>query len=131
MTRTSTKEAFIRHTLGALREAETQLPSDVKKALARAARAGTSARMSKKTPAIVKRGVTTIIGKGGMSSEVILSFASRCLYLAFSRGCGILAKDRIEEVLDVLLRRARLYGNGLEVSSERLRPTVGGDIRSW
>jgi len=61
----------------------------------------TSARMSKQTPAIVKRGVTTIIGKGGMSAEVVLSFANRCFYLAFPGGCGILAKERIEEVLDV------------------------------
>jgi fumarate hydratase subunit beta len=61
----------------------------------------TSARMNKLTPAIVKEGATTIIGKGGMSSEVANSFSNRCFYLAFPGGCGILAKDRIEEVLDV------------------------------
>jgi fumarate hydratase subunit beta len=57
--------------------------------------------MNKQTPAIVKEGVTAIIGKGGMSSEVANSLTSRCFYLAFPGGCGILAKERIEEVLDV------------------------------
>ncbi len=57
--------------------------------------------MNKQTPAIVKGGVTAIIGKGGMSSEVIRSLTDRCFYLAFPGGCGILAKERIEEVLDV------------------------------
>ncbi|HEX7515559.1 MAG TPA: hypothetical protein VF393_08235, partial [archaeon] len=47
---------------------------------------------------------TTIIGKGGLSSKVANSFASRCFYLAFPGGCGILAKDRIEGVLDVYTR---------------------------
>src|SRR5674536_314740 len=61
----------------------------------------TSARMNKLTPAMVKEGATTIIGKGGMSSEVANSFSNRCFYLAFPGGCGILAKDRIEKVLDV------------------------------
>jgi fumarate hydratase subunit beta len=57
--------------------------------------------MNKQTPAIVKGGVTAIIGKGGMSSEVIRALTDRCFYLAFPGGCGILAKERIEEVLDV------------------------------
>jgi fumarate hydratase subunit beta len=61
----------------------------------------TSARMNKQTPTIVKKGVTAIIGKGGMSSEVVRALAGRCFYLAFPGGCGILAKERIEEVLDV------------------------------
>jgi len=61
----------------------------------------TSARMNKQTPVIVERGVTAIIGKGGMSSEVVRSLAGRCFYLAFPGGCGVLAKERIEEVLDV------------------------------
>jgi fumarate hydratase subunit beta len=57
--------------------------------------------MNKQTPTIVKKGVTAIIGKGGMSSEVVRSFADRCFYLAFPGGCGILATERIEKVLDV------------------------------
>jgi fumarate hydratase subunit beta len=57
--------------------------------------------MNKQTPVIVERGVTAIIGKGGMSSEVVRSLAGRCFYLAFPGGCGILAKERIEKVLDV------------------------------
>ncbi len=61
----------------------------------------TSARMNKQTPTIVKKGVTAIIGKGGMSSEVVRSLVDRCFYLAFPGGCGILAKERIEKVLDV------------------------------
>ena len=44
MTHTSARETFIRHTMDALREAETQLPSDVRDALARAATAETSER---------------------------------------------------------------------------------------
>lgn len=50
---------------------------------------------------IVREDVTGIIGKGGLSSKVANSFASRCFYLAFPGGCGILAEDRIEGVLDV------------------------------
>jgi fumarate hydratase subunit beta len=61
----------------------------------------TSARMNEQTPAIVKQGVTAIIGKGGMSREVAHSLTGRCFYLAFPGGCGILARERIEEVLDV------------------------------
>jgi fumarate hydratase subunit beta len=61
----------------------------------------TSARMNEQTPAIVKLGVTAIIGKGGMSAEVARSLADRSFYLAFPGGCGILARQKIEEVLDV------------------------------
>jgi fumarate hydratase subunit beta len=61
----------------------------------------TSARMNRQTPAIIKQGVTAIIGKGGMSAEVAHSMTGRCFYLAFPGGCGILARERIEKVLDV------------------------------
>jgi fumarate hydratase subunit beta len=61
----------------------------------------TSARMNAQTPCIVKQGVTAIIGKGGMSPDVARSFAGRCFYLAFTGGCGILAREKIVEVLDV------------------------------
>ena len=61
----------------------------------------TSARMNAQTPAIVKQGVTAIIGKGGMSLDVARSFAGRCFYLAFTGGCGILAQEKIVEILDV------------------------------
>jgi len=57
--------------------------------------------MNRQTPAIIKQGVTAIIGKGGMSAEVAHSMTGRCFYLAFPGGCGILARERIEEVLDV------------------------------
>lgn len=59
----------------------------------------TSARMNAQTPAIVKQGVTAIIGKGGMSLDVARSFAGRCFYLAFT--FGILAQEKIVEILDV------------------------------
>ena len=61
----------------------------------------TSARMNAQTPAIVKQGATAIIGKGGMSLDVARSFAGRCVYLAFTGGCAILALEKIVEVLDV------------------------------
>jgi len=61
----------------------------------------TSARMNAQTPAIVKQGVTAIIGKGGKSLDVARSFAGRCFYLAFTGGFGILAQEKIVEILDV------------------------------
>ena len=61
----------------------------------------TSARMNAQTPSIVKQGVTVIIGKGGMSQEVARSFAGRYIYLAFTGGCGMLAREKIVKVLDV------------------------------
>lgn len=48
----------------------------------------TSARMNVQTPAIVKQGVTAIIGKGGMSLDVARSFAGRCFYLVFTEAVG-------------------------------------------
>ena len=48
----------------------------------------TSARMNKQTLAIVREDVTTIIGKGGLSSEVANSFASQCFYLASREAAG-------------------------------------------
>jgi fumarate hydratase subunit beta len=61
----------------------------------------TSARMNSQTPAIVNEGVTAIIGKGGMSPDVARSFVGRCFYLAFTGGCGVLAREKIVRVLDV------------------------------
>jgi fumarate hydratase subunit beta len=57
--------------------------------------------MNEQTPAIVKLGVTTIIGKGGMSAEVARSLVDHSFYLAFPGGCGILARQKIEAILDV------------------------------
>jgi tartrate/fumarate subfamily iron-sulfur-dependent hydro-lyase alpha chain len=54
MTRTSARETFIRHTIDAIREAETKLPSDVREALARAAKAETSERAKELLCAILE-----------------------------------------------------------------------------
>jgi fumarate hydratase subunit alpha len=54
MKRTSARETFISHAIDALREAETQLPSDVREALARAAKAETSGRAKELLCAILE-----------------------------------------------------------------------------
>ncbi len=61
----------------------------------------TSTRMDDFTPALVKRGVTSIIGKGGMSARAARSLRGRCIYLAFTGGCGVLAKERITDIAGV------------------------------
>ncbi len=61
----------------------------------------TSTRMDDFTPALVERGVTAIIGKGGMSMRAAESLRGRCVYLAFTGGCGALAKERITNVAGV------------------------------
>ncbi len=61
----------------------------------------TSTRMDDFTPALVERGVTAIIGKGGMSAQAAQSLKGRCVYLAFTGGCGVLAKERILDVAGV------------------------------
>ncbi len=55
MTRASARETFISHAIDALREAETQLPSDVREALARAATAETSERAKELLCAILEK----------------------------------------------------------------------------
>src|SRR5659263_782567 len=54
MTRTSARETFISCVIDALQEAETQLPRDVKEALARAAKAETSERAKEQLYAILE-----------------------------------------------------------------------------
>ena len=54
MTRASARETFISCVIDALREAETQLPRDVKEALARAAKAETSERAKEQLCAILE-----------------------------------------------------------------------------
>ncbi len=61
----------------------------------------TSTRMDDFTPALVERGVTAIIGKGGMSMRAAESLRGRCVYLAFTGGCGVLAKEQITKVAGV------------------------------
>ena len=86
----------------------------------------TSARMNAQTPAIVKQGVTAIIGKGGMSLDVARSFAGRSFYLAFTGGCGILAQKNRGD-LRCVLRGPRRYGSGVETQSAQLRTTFGSN----
>ncbi len=61
----------------------------------------TSTRMDDFTPALITRGVTAIIGKGGMSARAARSLRDRCVYLSFTGGCGVLAKERIVDVAGV------------------------------
>ncbi|HJJ47671.1 MAG TPA: FumA C-terminus/TtdB family hydratase beta subunit [Methanocorpusculum sp.] len=55
----------------------------------------TSARMNKLTAPVLDAGVRGLIGKGGMSQEVLHSMAGRAVYFAFTGGCAALAADRM------------------------------------
>jgi tartrate/fumarate subfamily iron-sulfur-dependent hydro-lyase beta chain len=61
----------------------------------------TSARMNEYIPDVVKLGVRAIIGKGGLSDQAVDIMEGRCLYLAFTGGCGALAQRRIVDVLQI------------------------------
>lgn len=63
----------------------------------------TSARMNRYTKLLLEKfGTRAIIGKGGMGSESLEAFSKhRCVYLAFTGGCGVLAAQRIKEVKEV------------------------------
>ena len=51
----------------------------------------TSARMNNLTQPILDGGVRAIIGKGGMSKNVLDLLKDRAVYLAFTGGCAVLA----------------------------------------
>ena len=55
----------------------------------------TSARMNKLTAPVLDAGVRGLIGKGGMSPEVLKAMAGRAVYFAFTGGCAALAADRM------------------------------------
>ncbi|WP_202319682.1 FumA C-terminus/TtdB family hydratase beta subunit [Archaeoglobus neptunius] len=63
----------------------------------------TSARMNPFTPKILER-VTcmAIIGKGGMSDDVVEAMRGKAVYLAFTGGAGALAAQKIRRVKDVI-----------------------------
>ncbi|MFH1835129.1 MAG: FumA C-terminus/TtdB family hydratase beta subunit [Methanobacteriota archaeon] len=63
----------------------------------------TSARMNDFTPRVIEEyKVRAIIGKGGMSDEVVKAMEDfGCIYLAYTGGAGALAAEKIEKVLDV------------------------------
>ncbi|MBN2110758.1 MAG: fumarate hydratase C-terminal domain-containing protein [Methanosarcinaceae archaeon] len=61
----------------------------------------TSSRMSAMTPQLLeKHNVLALIGKGGMTN-VTGSLRNRCVYLAFTGGCGALAAGNIKNVREV------------------------------
>ena len=51
----------------------------------------TSARMNKLTKPMLDAGVRGLIGKGGMSDEVVEALRGRGVYFAFTGGCAALA----------------------------------------
>lgn len=51
----------------------------------------TSARMNKLTKPVLDAGVRGLIGKGGMSDEVVEALRGRGVYFAFTGGCAALA----------------------------------------
>ena len=61
----------------------------------------TSARMNEYVPNVIKLGVRVIIGKGGLSDQAVEVMKGRCIYLAFTGGCGALAQRAIVDVLQI------------------------------
>lgn len=63
----------------------------------------TSARMNPFTPEILKRvSCMAIIGKGGMSGDVVKAMKGKAVYLAFTGGAGALAAQSIRKVKGVI-----------------------------
>lgn len=63
----------------------------------------TSARMNPFTPKILERvSCMAIIGKGGMSNEVVEAMKGKAVYLAFTGGAGALAAQSIKKVKGVV-----------------------------
>ncbi len=56
----------------------------------------TSARMNALTGFLLDAGVRTLIGKGGMSADVLGLLEGRAVYLAFTGGCAALAASRMK-----------------------------------
>jgi len=86
----------------------------------------TSARMNRLTEFLLDAGVRALIGKGGMSSEVVEQLRGRGVYLAFTGGCAALAAAR--------MRYADIYFEDLGMAEaiwvfelDRLPLTVGID----
>ena len=61
----------------------------------------TSARMNEYVPDVIKLQVRAIIGKGGLSDQAVNVMKGRCIYLAFTGGCGALAQRAIVDVLQI------------------------------
>ncbi|MDO5843654.1 MAG: FumA C-terminus/TtdB family hydratase beta subunit [Methanocorpusculum sp.] len=56
----------------------------------------TSARMNSLTKPMLDAGVRGLIGKGGMSDEVVSELEGRAVYFAFTGGCAALAASCME-----------------------------------
>jgi len=62
----------------------------------------TSARMNNLTPKLLERvEKMVIVGKGGMSEEVVEALKGKGVYLAYTGGAGALAAQKIKEVRGV------------------------------
>lgn len=92
----------------------------------------TSARMDPYVPMLVENGVRGIVGKGGLGTKAIEAMRGRCVYLAYTGGCAVLAASRMR------LRRAIWEDLGMaeaiwEIEVDRLPLVVaidahGGDL---
>lgn len=61
----------------------------------------TSERMSKMTPQLLeKHNIRALIGKGGMKN-IFKNLKNKCVYLAYTGGCAVLAAESIKNVKSV------------------------------
>lgn len=86
----------------------------------------TSARMDSLEPAFIRAfRPRLIIGKGGMSSEVLKALSDvGCAYLAFTGGAAVLAAERLPEVLGVHWEDLGMAEAVWLIRAERLGPMV-------
>jgi len=86
----------------------------------------TSARMNALTPELLKRyPVRAIIGKGGMSHEVLEAMKARgCVYLSFTGGAAVLAAAGVRRVAGVHWEDLGMPEAAWELEADHFGPLV-------
>jgi hypothetical protein len=85
----------------------------------------TSARMNAQTPATVEQGVTAIIGKGGLSTDVARSFAGPLFLPRVHGRPRDTGARKNRRGLRYLLCRPRRHGSGMETQRFQFRASFG------
>ncbi len=85
----------------------------------------TSTRMNSFAPEIIKKfKIKAIVGKGGMSKEVVKAMKDTCVYLAMTGGCSATTTGKIRKVKKVYWQDLGSAEAVYELEVEKLGPLI-------
>lgn len=85
----------------------------------------TSSRLNHYAKDIIKKfKIRAIIGKGGMSKEIVKAMKNSCVYLAMTGGCGAITTKKIKKIIKVYWQDLGLAEAVYELEVENFGPLI-------